>query len=389
MRAIGRFDAEISTGAGVDFCLSVAKAGGRIVVQPAVHVTHPDFTGYELGDLPYHLRQWDPLRAQIALQRLVDKYGVARDSRIVISKSSFVAWRRAAVGVLARSINPPPELASLEGHPYAQTWPQLAMQLHRLGFGPREIGSVRRCHEFVHRNFAGVATPSGKPLLARAVGAASILAAHGAMPMLIRAAMIGDVYRIGSLAMSIKRVPPDTRRKRIIGVAGVEAEGISFMAREIDWSRAPTVAPTYDRYTLAMAQALLLRVAFDIDAQLDRGLCLSRETLPDVDKIGAHVRTILPRLGFPALADAWSRAIALTEAARAEIPDYSGGHRRRPYVAFERKPGKLKDAPKLISAREGLRGGLFGRAMAAILPGHGGAVEVVRRRRKRLHPPPR
>jgi GT2 family glycosyltransferase len=61
----------------VDFCLSIAAAGGTIFIEPAAVVTHLAPPPYSWYDLPYFLLRWSDAWMEKSLRRFAGKHGLS------------------------------------------------------------------------------------------------------------------------------------------------------------------------------------------------------------------------------------------------------------------------------------------------------------------------
>jgi hypothetical protein len=61
----------------VDFCLSIAAAGGSIYIEPAAVVTHLAPPPFALYDLPYFFLRWSDAWMEASMQRFIEKHGLS------------------------------------------------------------------------------------------------------------------------------------------------------------------------------------------------------------------------------------------------------------------------------------------------------------------------
>lgn len=90
---VGFFDeAMLNTREHIDFCMTVAQAGGTVYLEPTSVVTYVQKTELELADIPYYLLRWSDAWALASMERLRDKWGLI-ESKSPGTRSS-VEWRR-------------------------------------------------------------------------------------------------------------------------------------------------------------------------------------------------------------------------------------------------------------------------------------------------------
>ncbi len=91
---IGLLDEKmLNTKEHLDFCMSVAQAGGTIYFEPACIVTYVPGPPLELTDLPYYMLRWSDAWTLGSLQRLREKWDLAEDSYFT-TKYKGLGWRR-------------------------------------------------------------------------------------------------------------------------------------------------------------------------------------------------------------------------------------------------------------------------------------------------------
>jgi GT2 family glycosyltransferase len=101
----GLDEAMLNTKEHLDFCMSVAQAGGIIYFEPAALVTYVPGPPLEWSDLHYYMLRWSDAWTLASLHRLRDKWGLAEDGYFQ-SKYKKLGWRRygTIIAPFARSL---------------------------------------------------------------------------------------------------------------------------------------------------------------------------------------------------------------------------------------------------------------------------------------------
>jgi len=86
-------EAMLNTKEHLDFCMSVAQAGGTIYFEPACIVTYVPGPPLEVTDLPFYMLRWSDAWTVGSLQRLRDKWELNEDAYFT-TKYKGLGWRR-------------------------------------------------------------------------------------------------------------------------------------------------------------------------------------------------------------------------------------------------------------------------------------------------------
>lgn len=287
MRRIGAFDEGLGGSMEhADLTLITARAGGRMMLCPAVAVAclHPGY--YELCDAAPHAQTWDEALSIRTLHRFAEKHGLAPDGAFFRRQHGWNRAYREVIGVVRRSVPARP------ARPLPRNWRDLAETLAELDWRAEEVEAVRGCYAIVRAERAASGRGNGE--IAPALGSAGLLAAHGATPILVQAALLRALSGGGSRRDYLKdRVAPE--------IASMVGD-----ADAADWRELPAPADegAVDRYPLALARALLIRVAEEVGRA-------GAGAAPAADAVGvrAHAEPVLRRLGFTALVDEFCAAL--------------------------------------------------------------------------------
>lgn len=91
---IGQLDeAFMNTKEHLDFCMTVARNGGKVFFEPASIVTYVPGPPLEWTDVPFYMLRWSDRWTQKSLNRMREKWEVSEDSYFQ-SKYKKLGWRR-------------------------------------------------------------------------------------------------------------------------------------------------------------------------------------------------------------------------------------------------------------------------------------------------------
>jgi len=201
--------------------------------------------------------------------------------------------------------------------PLAQTNLQLYAQLRAAGWPAEEVEAVGRGYALAADLLSGWYRASGKPFVDHFVGTASVTAAAGCSPVVVRAALLhnayGSVLRLGGRSRVTRR-----RRREVREAIGPEAEALVFAYHWMPWDDAALAdllgrVEDLDERT---RDVLAIRVANEVDDRADLGLLHSHQE----PQAAGPIVELAERLGEPALAEALRRVVADEEGAGAVEP---------------------------------------------------------------------
>ncbi|MGH7003473.1 MAG: hypothetical protein ACREIP_05950, partial [Alphaproteobacteria bacterium] len=183
----------------------------------------------------------------------------------------------------------------------AHGWSALELQLAELGWSKAEIDDTQRCHQIALAHCADHVRADGAPFIERPIGAASMLAAHGAPPLMIQAALLHRLYCEGDLAARGGAAAAPAIRRWLAERTGRWVEETVHACHVAAWAdlAAPEGAEEIARYSLSRARALLIRAADAIADSVGAGR--NPAAIGEWTRIVAHARAVLPPLGFASL----------------------------------------------------------------------------------------
>jgi GT2 family glycosyltransferase len=287
-----------------------AKALGlKSVVDPLFVITYVN-AAQHLCDIEPYRRHWGSQAVDDSVLYFARKYGLAEDGEFVAWQTG---WNRAHyedIGAVPRREFPAPPLTDLFDHPFAQTWPQLLHQLQTQGWTVQEIEPVKRCHDVGLRLANGRYRACGKPFLTHLIGVASVLAAYGAPPVMVRAGLVHAAY--GELGL---RLDDDDTADMVAAFTQAVGRNVdrllqAFSGDQLEDHPLPESDEDWAFYPVSAARSLIMLVANEIDEFLDGAdaLMVKRRNTP---VLRAHAKAVLPRIGFDALLQAFEAALRL------------------------------------------------------------------------------
>lgn len=187
-------------------------------------------------------------------------------------------------------------------HAYAQTNVQLFNQLQSEGYSKKDRERVREAYEFAMRLFTGLFLPSGKTFIDHLVGTASILASLHVSADLVIAGLIHAAYLHGNFGGIRKGISKATR-KRVRRAVGEEVEEYVVRYERMPWD--PKILPmlrgTIDKLSSIDRDVLLMRLANDLEHNLDLGSLYRDDWRAYIQRAGPDMVSIAEKLGFSSL----------------------------------------------------------------------------------------
>jgi hypothetical protein len=171
------------------------------------------------------------------------------------------------------------KLVTVETTSVAQTNLKLYSQLRLARWSTADIEAVGRGYDLAAFLLAGQYRASRKPAVDHFAGVASVAALGGLRPVLVRAAVLHNVYRLGQWGDGFPRVTA-RRRAEVRAAVGDEAEGVIARYDQFGWSdevvaRTIAVPPAPDD---PRRDLILLRLADEIEDRLDGGQRYSQQS---------------------------------------------------------------------------------------------------------------
>src|SRR5262245_54021661 len=187
-------------------------------------------------------------------------------------------------------------------HRYAQTNVQLFNQLRSEDYSRKEIERVRQAYEFAMSLFTGLFLPSGKTFIDHLVGTASILASLHVPIELVAAGVLHAAYLHGNFK-SLRKGNSETKRDQLKHAVGKKVEDYVARYDRMLWGSKtiPVFRDTLDELDAIDRDVLLLRLANELEHNLDLG-SLYRENWPQyIERYGSAMVIMAEKLGYPLL----------------------------------------------------------------------------------------
>lgn len=214
--------------------------------------------------------------------------------------------------------------------PIAQTNLQLYAQLRRADWSTVEIEAVGRAYALASVLVAGWHRANGKSFLDHFVGTASVTAATGARPAMVRAALVHNAY--GTILHPDRRQVGRRQRLEVEQAIGAEAEQLVFDYHRLAWddTEVAGLLRRVDELDVHERDLTVLRLANEVDDAADLGRLHGGQERLD---LGTLI-DLASRLGQPLLAEAL-QAVAVEEGA---APDVEPGLHNAATSPFLRAP---------------------------------------------------
>jgi hypothetical protein len=287
---IGLMDEKIISAAEhLDIALLLKQKGGRTYTEPASVISYLAPAPFVLADAEFFALRWSDEWYEATIEHFARKFNLDRDTEFFRDYDSFTRRQQQHCGLPAGTWDQAVKV-TLTDHPFAQTAPQLAVQMSRGGYPSWNIEEVLAAYQFSARIYSGIYRESGKTLAAHAVGTASVLAAHGAPATVVTAALLHAAYALGRMPQHVAGDMAASRRwlSRKVGWR-VEAQVYEYHSLDLNRARS-LLERDVDQLPLTLAYAVLMRIANSIDEYLDAGVLHAADPAATLARIDAQNR---------------------------------------------------------------------------------------------------
>ncbi|MEX1108493.1 MAG: DUF6817 domain-containing protein [Dongiaceae bacterium] len=185
-------------------------------------------------------------------------------------------------------------------------------QLVALGWSETDMEQASATFRFSLTLFGSLYRANGAPFVTHTVGAASILANHGAPPVLVQSALVHAAYTHGRLAKAPRETLDPAHRNLVTRQVGSTVEESVRNYRRYPPSMVP-IPDSVDAYEEEVAAVMLMRAANHLEEQLDFGLAYASKVQKRGAAVLGHARLLLPALGYDRLLAEIEAAEQLTE----------------------------------------------------------------------------
>ncbi len=240
---------------------------------------------------------------------------------------------------------------------YALTYPQLMGELLDRGVSQDDARRVARAYDAAVGMTRDLFRPSGASFLSHLIRTASIALAHTGDSTMATAALLHATYALGGTGGAIARLTRRADRGSLRRLAGSPAEEIVFAYDFLPWTEEgalPTHIERHAAYSGPQRQALILRVANELEDQLDAAMCFRAGGLQESVRRRARSAAELSRaLSLPALGGELDAAI--DAAATRRVPPHMRTGKTMGYRS------SWRNLPELVGLRRYLRAVAEGR----------------------------
>jgi hypothetical protein len=256
----------VGTTEHIDFAFQMREAGCRGLVEPNAVISFLP-VDYTLGDLPTCSKRWSDAWLYPTLQYIAKKWEISEDSALLRDfNANYLKLReRCLLRQDQVQIDQP---ASPRDFFCAQTIAQLLDQMEKLGYRQDAREKIRDAYLVATELFSQNRRASGRPALSHLIGVASIVAAFGANPTVVAAAVLHSAYTVGRFPKELDNNPAALRRwlKRRVGEK-VEAVVLAFFGLQIE-KVAQHFFTDLDHLPIETANAIVIRMANGIEDRL-------------------------------------------------------------------------------------------------------------------------
>lgn len=205
---------------------------------------------------------------------------------------------------------------------YALTYPQLMGELLDLGISEEEAELVRRAYDAAVGMTRDLFRPSGASFLGHLTRTASIALHQTRDPVMVSAALLHATYALGGVGGPWARLTRRAPRSVLRGLVGSEIEEMVFAYDCLPWTEEGAVETHiehHEAYSEPQRRALVLRIANELEDQLDAALCFRAGGLPEPALRRSRSAADLARaMGLRRLGEELAAALAIAEAR--EVP---------------------------------------------------------------------
>ena len=259
---IGQLDEAISCSAeNIDLCLQVRRKGGTVYVEPESIVAIVNETGHVLSDTAFFAVRWSDEWIDSSLSALQSKWHLPLDSRLVRDYTLFKERYQDLCSLPRRSgyrAGP-----GTDSHAAVETLDELAGRM-TASYRRPAVEAVARAHAAAVALYAD----AGAGYLNHALATAGVLAACGVPPAVVVAGMQHAAYACGRFPASVGSDLAAARRHLAREIDSAAEEQVwEVYNLSLEAAEAATVEDDIEEVPLALAYAVLIRIACAVDAR--------------------------------------------------------------------------------------------------------------------------
>ena len=242
----------------IDLSLRAAEAGHQVWFEPAAQITFLTPRPMWLSDTAYFRLRWSREWTEQSSRYFARKWNLHPDCPAVAGALNFGITHLAGQQL-------PEESANVETF-FAQTNIQLYEQCAGLRYSNDELALIRRAYECAQHWQGHLYRSCGRPFLTHLIGTASILASHGARPIMVAAGLLHASYLSGTLATDGKGITPE-KRQQVGGLVSPAVEYWAYLYAMFDWKGASIsdLVANVERMLVPVAKTVLIKLANDLE----------------------------------------------------------------------------------------------------------------------------
>jgi hypothetical protein len=337
---IGLLDETIGGSAEhIDLGMHLRALGCRGFAEPTAMVSHLAI-GFTLGDLKLYERRWNAEWRSASMAHFARKWRLTPDSGMLSDyRSDFLQKRERCLLRLDELRAPPP--SSADSLQVTRDIVQLLDQMEALGYQADSVAQVREAQSFAWQLFPADFRASGGQPLAHLVGTASILAAYGANPVVIAAAVLSRAYANGKFPKGFD-TDLGAERRWLMRRVGKRIERLVFEFFRLEPESVARYRANFATMPVGLANTVIMKMAEEIEHRLAavRG---DLESLAAVQDGGRLLDLWMP--SFEAIAGLTGFGImpsVLREICETAAPAPSPVRRLKPVFTSDQAGGELR-----------------------------------------------
>lgn len=312
----------------IDIAMKARQAGYRVVFQPRSLVSYV----YAAYDSPYWLCDIQPFRRRWGHEQVAHDLAYFSTKWNLKSRQDLSCFLNRQINSMPQVLAEPGKTSELAGmpidnfvYPYVHSLPRLIRQCLEKGHARQDVVKLKTAFEIAAELHGSSFRGSKKPFMEHLVRTASILLIHGAPFDLVKASLLHAVY-MGNTSSKHHLTCTDQNRTLLKHLVGSKVEAIVH-----EYLLLSTASPQDHRTDLAevdetpivKAQAIIVKIANDIEDLLDHAALLENKSLRSFASILSCRGPVAEACGYDALIAEFRERIRLAESS---LQDCSQDH---------------------------------------------------------------
>lgn len=303
----------------IDIAMMARQAGYRVIFQPRSLVSYVHAASNSpcwLCDIQPFRRRWGREHAAQDLAYFSTKWNLTSRQDL----SCFLNRQINSMEQVLSESGKTSELASMfidnYAYPYVHSLSRLVRQCLENGHARQEVVELMAAFEIAAELHGSSFRGSKKPFMEHLVRTASILLIHGAPFDLVKAALLHAVY-MGNTSSKNHLACNDQNRNLLRQIVGNKVEAIVheyLLLSSVSNQDQPTDLAEIDETPIVRAQAIIVKIANDIEDLLDHAALLEKKSLRSFAGILSSKGPVAEACGYDALVAELRERIRLAEA---------------------------------------------------------------------------